>query len=444
MASNPAPGARRAERSAFFGIGSADSMRGAICILSDAARGRESNLVAVTMVLTCSQCNAEYGTERARWRCACGGYLRLAHAGMFRREWLADRPHTMWRYREALGLAPGAAPVSLGEGWTPLEAGKLGGRDVLFKLDYLCPTGSYKDRGAAAMLTQLQHWRVPRIIEDSSGNAGAAVAAYAARAGIDCDIYIPATTSEGKAAQIAMYGGNLRRVAGSREQTTEAALAAAEAGVFYASHNWSPYFVAGMKTIAYEIAEQMNWHAPNWVVVPVGGGGLLSGVYMGFRDLAHAGMVDRMPQLLAVQAAACNPVERAWAYGLMTVPAVEKRPTAAEGISVARPVRGEDVLEAVRGSHGRVVTVEDDEIWNCCDLLARQGLYVEPTAAAAPAAALHAFARGLFVPDDRVIVLLTGMGLKATDKIVARMGGATAEPPATVAPALAEDAPVQR
>jgi len=426
-------------------IGSADSICGAICILSNERRGRESvcgcpAVLPTRMLLTCSQCGAQYGTDQPRWRCGCGGYLRLTHGGMFRREDLASRPHTMWRYRESLGIAADASPVSLGEGWTPLENGTLAGRNIFFKLDYLCPTGSYKDRGGAAMLTQLRHWGVPRIIEDSSGNAGAAVAAYAAKAGIECDIYIPASTSEGKAAQIAMYGGNLRRITGSREQTTEAALAAAEAGVFYASHNWSPYFVAGMKTIAYEMAEQMNWQAPDWIVVPVGGGGLLSGVYMGFRDLVKAGLLARMPKLLAVQAAACNPVERAWAAGLNTVPAIDKRPTAAEGISVARPVRGEDVLEAVRGSHGRVTTVEDNDIWACCDALARQGVYVEPTAAAAPAAASHALARGLFAPEERIVIVLTGMGLKATDKIVERMTSTQAETAATVA----EDAPVQR
>jgi threonine synthase len=430
--------------SRFF-IGSADSMHGAICILSHAARKRES-LFDVAMLLICSQCSAEYSTEAPRWRCACGGYLRLQHSGMFRREALAGRPHNMWRYREALGVSPQATPVSLGEGWTPLEIGTLDGRNVLLKLDYLCPTGSYKDRGGSAMLTQLKHWGVPRIIEDSSGNAGAAVAAYAAKASIECEIYIPATTSEGKAAQIAMYGGNLRRIAGSREATTDAAFAAAEDGGFYASHNWSPYFVAGMKTIAYEIAEQMNWQAPDWVVLPVGGGGLLSGVYMGFRDLVAAGLLTHAPQILAVQSAACNPVERAWAAGLKTVPAIEKRATAAEGISVARPVRGEDVLEAVRGSHGRVVTVDDDDIWAACEGLARQGVYVEPTAAAAPAAVQQAFALRTFAPAARVVVVLTGMGLKATDKIVERMAGVESAAPLApaVAPALSEDAPVQR
>src|SRR5205085_8025244 len=190
----------------------------------------------------------------------------------------------------------------LGEGWTPLENARIGGREFLLKLDYLAPTGSYKDRGSAVMVSQLQRWGVRHVVEDSSGNAGASVAAYAAKAGMTCDIFIPATTSAGKAAQIAMYGATLRRISGSREQTTEAALAAATNGAaFYASHNWSPHFVAGMKTVAYEVAEQLQWQAPDWIVLPVGGGSLLVGVYLGFRDLVDAGIVPRMPKLLAVQ-----------------------------------------------------------------------------------------------------------------------------------------------
>ncbi len=380
------------------------------------------------MVFTCSHCGHEYPTTEARWRCQCGGYFRLRQTPMFDRADLAKRQLNLWRYREALGIEAGTEAVSLAEGWTPLTATQLGGREFLLKLDYLTPTGSYKDRGSSVMISQLQRWGVRHVVEDSSGNAGASVAAYAAKAGMACDIFIPASTSSGKAAQIAMYGASLRRISGSREQTTEAALAAATNGAtFYASHNWSPYFVTGMKTIAYEVAEQLQWQVPDWVVLPVGGGSLLVGVYLGFKDLAAAGITSRVPKILAVQAAACAPVERAWTAGLNTVPAVEKRPTAAEGISVARPVRGEDVLDAIRGSEGRVATVEEDQLWESFALLARHGVYVEPTSAAAPAAALHACARGLIAPSERVVVVLTGIGLKATDKIVEYLDARTVE-----------------
>jgi threonine synthase len=313
-------------------------------------------------MLLCCNCAARYPVDQPRWRCDCGGYLLIESVGMFRRDSISGRTPTMWRYREALSIAEGTTAVSLGEGMTPLVEGRLGGHSVSLKVDYLSPTGSYKDRGSSVMITKLKEWGVPHIVEDSSGNAGASIAAYAALARIRSDIYIPAATSAGKAAQISLYGANLVKVPGTREDTARAAFEAGERS-FYASHNWSPYFMAGMKTAAYEIAEQMNWRVPDWVIVPAGGGGLLCGLYLGFTDLLRAGITDSIPRLAAVQAAACDPIHRAWASGLADVPAVVKCATAAEGISVAQPVRGRLILQAIHNSGGLVTTVTDEEIW---------------------------------------------------------------------------------
>lgn len=290
-------------------------------------------------------------------------------------------------------------------------------RQIMLKLDFLCPTGSYKDRGSAVMISKLKEWGVADIVEDSSGNAGASIAAYASRAGIRANIYVPAATSAGKVAQIEMYGADLIKVPGSREDTTAAAFHAARAK-FYASHNWSPYFLAGMKTAAYEIAEQLAWKVPDWIVTPVGGGGLLVGLYLGFHDLLAAGMIQRAPRLAAVQASACDPVYRAWRAHLQNVPVVDKRPTAAEGISVAKPVRGKAILQAIRESNGVVTTVEDEEVWTALETLGQEGIYVEPTAAAAPAALRKLQQADVVGTDEMVVVMLTGSGLKATDKIV--------------------------
>jgi threonine synthase len=368
-------------------------------------------------MLYCARCAAIYPSGEERWRCECGGYLLLRHNSMFRAESLVGRPPTIWRYREALGIAEDAPAVSLGEGMTPLVDACLGGLRAGLKVDYLCPTGSYKDRGSSVMLTQLRAWGLPRIVEDSSGNAGASIAAYAALAGIPSDIYVPASTSAGKAAQIELYGANMVKVAGTREDTARAALDAGKQH-FYASHNWSPWFLAGMKTAAYEIAEQMDWCVPDWVVTPAGGGGLLCGLYLGFHDLLRAGITKSIPRLVAVQADACDPIYRAWQAGLPDVPAVAKRVTVAEGISVAQPVRGPLILQAIRESGGMAATVSDEEIWAALPILGGLGLYVEPTAAAAPAALLRLRREGAIPADARVVVLLTGSGLKATDKIV--------------------------
>lgn len=378
-------------------------------------------------MLVCSSCSRTFSENEPRWRCDCGGYLLVNSTRMFRRENLADRSAGVWRYREALGIRDAANVISLGEGATPLVYVSFDTCSTSLKLDYLCPTGSYKDRGSSVMLSKLKEWGVAEIIEDSSGNAGASIAAYAACAGIRASIYIPESTSAGKAAQIQLYGANLIKIPGTRENTARAALQAAS-DIFYASHNWSPYFLAGMKTAAYELAEQYFWQPPDWVLTPAGGGSLLAGLHLGFVDLLNAGFIGKMPHLAAVQSASCDPIYRAWKAGAADVAESEKKPTAAEGISVAKPVRGKAILEAIRNSRGVVVTVNDEAIWNSVEKLGKHGIYVEPTAAAAPAALLQLRQTGVIGRDDRVAIMLTGSGLKATDKVVEHFGSSVAMP----------------
>ncbi len=368
-------------------------------------------------MLVCAHCETVYPENEPRWRCPCGGYLHYRPNKMFRPSELSQRPATLWRYREPLGILSDENVITLGEGFTPLVADRLDGQPVLFKLDQLCPTGSFKDRGSAVMLSKLKEWGIDELIEDSSGNAGASVAAYSSRANIKAHVYIPGYTSSGKAAQIGMYGADLLKVPGTREDTAQAAWEAAQQ-MFYASHNWSPYFLNGLKTLAYELAEQLDWQAPDWVVSPVGGGSSILGLYLGFHELLEAGIIDRLPRLAAVQAKNCAPVYHAWKQGLAEVPAVEKRETAAEGISIAQPVKGRDILQAIRASQGVVLTVEDQEIWDMLTELGQRGIYVEPTAAAAPAAVAQLQQQRLVSSEQRVVVQLTGSGLKATDKIV--------------------------
>ena len=363
---------------------------------------------------TCPTCAATYSSDTPRWRCDCGHYLHYTSPAMFTKADLANRNHTIWRYSEAYGIAPENI-VSLGEGYTPLIEDRLFDQNVLLKMDQLCPTGSFKDRGTTVMLSKLKEWGLKSLIEDSSGNAGASVAAYAARAGIEANIYIPAYASAGKAAQIAMYGANLIRTPGTREDTAQAALAAAESE-FYASHNWNPHFISGLKSLAYELAEQLSWEAPDWVVTPIGGGSLLLGLYLGWRDLVEAGYVAKMPRLAGVQAANCAPVYQAWKQGLDDVAPFPKQATAAEGIAINHPVKGRDLLEALRASNGTVCTITEQEIWDMLPQLSQRGVYVEPTSAAAPAAIKQLKEEGLISANDKVIVELTGMGLKATDK----------------------------
>jgi threonine synthase len=379
---------------------------------------------ADTSLLFCSKCGLLLPLSKPVWKCECGGYLLLRNPSMFSLNSLTQRPTGLWRYQEALGLKEDSERISLGEGWTQLATAVVDGAPIFLKMDFLSPTGSFKDRGSAVMLTKLKEWGITEVIEDSSGNAGASVAAYAAAAGIRANIFIPASTSAAKATQISMYGAKLVRVDGTREAASQRAWDAAKE-TFYASHNWSPFFLAGMKTLAYEIAEQLEWNAPDWVVVPVGGGSSLVGLYLGFRELMAHGMISVLPRLAAVQSVNCRPVYQAWLSRSGVVLEVQMKSTVAEGISIAKPVRGASILEAIMKSKGHCCAVDDRAIWESLSTLARRGIYVEPTSAAALAGLSDLRQKAVINPSERVVVVLTGSGLKATEQIVERFNDVT-------------------
>lgn len=371
--------------------------------------------------LHCAHCDAQYDVTEPRWQCHCGGYLKLDFHARFNKDRITEGPRSLWRYADALPIEDTNQPVTLGEGLTPLlKAEGLWGK-AWIKADYQMPTGSYKDRGTSVMITQLTQWGIKKIIEDSSGNAGASVAAYCAAAGIDANIFIPAYTSAGKAAQIALMGAKLTKVPGTREETTQAAEAAAQQD-FYASHNWSPWFIHGVKTLAFELWEQLGWQAPSSVVVPVGHGSLVLGLAQGFTDLLMAGQIQRMPRIYAVQSEHCAPLARAYEAGLEQPIQVEKKPTMAEGIASALPVKGDAILRVVRSSGGSIITVNEEEILQGLKSLAQVGFYVEPTSGVVPAAVLKLRRLGILTADEIPVMELTGSGLKATDKLVELFG----------------------
>jgi threonine synthase len=317
----------------------------------------------------------------------------------------------MWRYAEALAVS--GDPVSLGEPMTPLVAIEHGGRRVELKCDYLLPSGSYKDRGAATLLSHLRAIGVRRAVEDSSGNAAASLAAYAARAGIQLTVFCPASASPGKLAQIRLHGADLRLIEGPRPRATEALEAhLAATGEFYASHLWHPFFLEGIKTLAFEIAEQRGWRAPGGVLCPVGAGSILLGLWRGFQELEQAGIIDRVPRLFAVQSERNCPVALAHERGADEVERVDSQPTLAEGIAVA-PVRGGEVLAAVRKTMGGVVRIPEDEIARGLRALGGHGIGVEPTSAVVLPALERLRAAGRIRDDEDVVLVLSGSALKA-------------------------------
>lgn len=358
---------------------------------------------------------ATYPLERPRWRADSGAALDLAPgAGLSRAQIDTDR-RSLWRYAKALAV-PQEAAVSLGEGWTPLIEASWEGARVLLKLDFVMPTGSFKDRGTSVLVSYLRSCGIEEVIEDSSGNAGASLAAYAARAGIRCRILVPRSASPAKIAQIAACGAEVVTVAGSRQDVAEAAIAMSRE-IFYASHNWQPFFIEGVKTLAYELWEQLGFRAPDNVVVPVGYGSNILGCRRGFAELLRNGEIARMPRLFGVQAANCAPFHAAFEAGAQTLAPTPIAPTIAEGIASARPTRVEEVLSAVRESGGAIVAVSEDEIVAALRALARAGFYVEPTAAAAAAGLSQLLARGALHAGETTVLVLTGSGLKASERI---------------------------
>jgi threonine synthase len=369
----------------------------------------------------CTVCKKEYDLASQRWRCDCGGLLDILFQPRIDPRQIRTRKPNLWRYREAIPLPANAAVISFDEGFTPLVQVDFNDRPVWIKQDHLFPTGSYKDRGASVLISQAKTIGIPAVVEDSSGNAGCAVAAYCARAGITCDIYVPADTARGKLAQIQLYGANLKPIPGSREDTAAAVMAAAET-TFYASHSWNPFFFHGTKTWAYEVCEQLNWQPPDTVILPAGNGTLLLGAEIGFRELALAGIIDRLPRLVAVQSSACAPLAQMFDQGLAEVPVIDKQDALAEGIAIAAPVRGAQIVAAVQGSGGLFITVSEAEIGASLLSLCRQGYYIEPTSAAVTAAVTR-YAAEYAAPGEVIVSTFTGHGLKATEKML-KLGGA--------------------
>lgn len=358
----------------------------------------------------CRACSRRAPLSVERWRCECGGLLDLGAAPRFDPGRVDGRVWSLWRYRQVLPAGGDAwRAITLGEGVTPLVGADPDRPDLLAKLDFLMPTLSFKDRGAAVLVTGAAELGAAQLVADSSGNAGTAIAAYAARAGIPCTVYVPATTPASKLGQARRYGAAVIRVPGSREDAAQAAReAVGRRGVLYASHVWNPLFFEGTKTFAHEVAEHLGWRLPERVVVPVGNGTLVLGAHLGFAEMVAAGIGPRAPAIIAVQAEGCDPIAAAFRAGAERVRPGENRGTAAEGIAIAAPARGDQVLEVVRASGGALVTVSDAEIRAARERLATRGIDVELTAAAAWAAA-----RALPAGDGVTVALLSGAGLKS-------------------------------
>jgi threonine synthase len=346
--------------------------------------------------------------------------LELAQRKAFDANAIIKDDHTLWRYRAMLPIEDDDCIVSLGEGMTPLVAAEFAGQRVHFKLEYIAPTGSFKDRGTTVLITKLKEWGVTRAADDSSGNAGASFAAYCARAGIATEIFTPAYASPAKLSQIEIFGAKLNKIEGVREKATEAAEAATtNSDLVYGTHAWSPFTLEGTKTVAYEIWEQLltktsnlqspisNLQLPITFVSPIGQGSLFLGAYRGFKDLRAASLISQLPRMIGVQSNACAPIVEALRQGLNHHAPITKQPSVAEGIALAHPIRDREILRAIRETGGDAIAMSDEETLAARRELAQLGLYVEPTSAVVGAALKQLKLEGV------VVAVLTGSGLKS-------------------------------
>ena len=332
------------------------------------------------------------------------------------REQIVAGDRSLWRYRAALPFQP-KSPITLGEGCTPLLESEWAGAPVRFKCEWFMPSGSFKDRGAAVMLSLLRDQGIDHVLEDSSGNGGAAISTYAAAGGMRAKILVPDSTSPAKTVQSRALGAEIELIPGSRQACADAALAQAK-DIFYASHNWHPFFLHGTKTLAYELWEDLGFRAPDNVIIPCGAGSNVLGCGIGFSELLRAGQIDRLPRLFAAQPANCGPIAREF----LDLEPVAPLPTVAEGTAIAQPIRTPEALGFLRASQGGAVLLEEAEIIAATAGLAKRGLYVEPTCAQAAAAFEKLVAAGTIGRDEVTVVVLTGSGLKATQRHAELLG----------------------
>jgi len=318
--------------------------------------------------------------------------------------------YSFWRYRAFFPYINERTIVSLGEGWTPLIKFN---ENVYFKLDFLNPTGSFKDRGSTALISAF-HKQVKRaggyVSEDSSGNAGASIAAYAARAGLKAKIFVPAEVSGQKFNQILFYGAEVERVEGERSKVAAEAQKP-EKGKFYIGHIWHPIFRDGIKTLAYEIAEQFEWRLPDRIYLPVSAGTLLLGVIEGFKNLLESGVVNELPTIVACQTEQVSP----FYHRLKNIPYTppEKITSIADALVSTNPPLLELMVKKMTEIRGDTEIVNENQIYDGFVELAKKGFFVEPSSAVAYAAYKKQVESGKALKDESAVIILTGMGLKS-------------------------------
>lgn len=383
--------------------------------------------------LRCAKCGAEHSVKAARFTCPdCGpdGILDVLYdydevAKHISRETLAaSQQNSHWRYLPLLPVGSMASAPRPRTGWTPLYhlPGHLGLSGLHVKDDSGNPTASLKDRATSVAIARARDEGVTAVAAASTGNAGCSLAGFAAAEGLPCYIFVPKTAPRPKVAQLLVYGATVFSVDGSYDDAFDLAMAAIERfGWYNRCCAVNPYLVEGKKTVAFEICEQLGFRAPDRVFVPVGDGCIMSGTYKGFAEFERLGLIDRVPELIGVQAEGASPVKAAFECGGDVVPC--EACTCADSIAVGHPRNWRKAVKGVGASGGRMMTVTDDEIIDAIASLAgATGIFGEPAGVTAYAGLVKAVAEGVVDADETIAVLMTGSGLKDTESAMRSVG----------------------
>lgn len=359
--------------------------------------------------IKCSACKKP-SRDLLSFRCPSCGQLLDVHLGFdFDKTEILKRNYSVWRYAKSFPYVPESGITSLGEGWTPLVrfSDKLH-----LKFESLNPTGSFKDRGSTVLISAISGALRNGgffVSEDSSGNAGASIAAYSARAGLRAKIYVPEAVSGPKFYQIQVYGADVVKVPGGRSKVAEEAMKP-EKGKAYVGHIFHPLFRDGIRSLAYEIAEQFNWRLPEQVYLPVSAGTLLLGMLAGFKHLKTSGVIEFIPRVMACQTRQVSPLYHRFKGLHYDLP--EKVTSVADALVSVNPPLLELMTKELREAEGDVVMVEEKEILEAYAELARKGFFVEPSSAVAYAGYKKQADPDGIRKDATAVVVLTGTGLK--------------------------------
>jgi threonine synthase len=391
--------------------------------------------------LRCRECGREYPAEPIHVCEWCFAPLEVVYdydeiARTLSREKIAAGPRSIWRYAE---LLPGSDKrVDLGAGFTPLVpaprlGAELGLHDLWVKNDTANPTHSFKDRVVSVALTSARDFGLSTAACASTGNLANAVAAHAAAAGMDAYIFIPADLEQGKIVATAIYGPKLVAVEGTYDDVNR--LCSEIAGQFewaFVNVNIRPYYAEGSKSLAYEIAEQLDWRAPDHVVVPMASGSLLTKIRRGLDELVRVGLLDEhSTRVSGAQAEGCSPIAAAFAAGEEHIRPVKPN-TIAKSLAIGNPADGYYAIKTVRETGGGMATVTDEEIIDGISLLARtEGIFTETAGGVTIATLRKLVEEGVVRPDERTVALITGDGLKTIEAVSER-----AKPTFTIPPKL--------